>query len=70
VLAPREAMRSEAGSSFTWVVTDGRLRRQPVELAGTSGDQVVVTKGLAGGEALVLGDVADLREGERAELQK
>jgi len=70
VLAPREAMRSEAGSSFTWVVTDGRLRRQPVERAGTSGDQVVVTKGLAGGEALVLGDVADLREGERAELQK
>jgi RND family efflux transporter MFP subunit len=70
VLAPREAIRSEAGSSFAWVVTDGRLRRQPVELAGTSGDQVVVTKGLTGGEALVLGDAGDLREGERAELQK
>jgi HlyD family secretion protein len=70
VLAPRETLRSEGGASFVWVVTDGRLRRQTVELGGSSGDQVVVTKGLAGGEALVLGEAKDLREGERAEMQK
>ena len=33
VLAPREAVRSEAARSFVWVVTQGRLRRQAVETA-------------------------------------
>jgi len=67
VLIPRAALRSEGAASFVWVVTDGRLRRQPVELGGASGgDQVVVTRGLAGGEALVVGEAAQLREGERA----
>ena len=70
VWARREAVRSEGGASFVWVVTDGRVRRQPVELGGSSGDRVVVARGLAGGEALVLGEAADLREGERAEIQK
>ena len=71
VLAPREAVRSEGGASFAWVVTDGKLRRQPLETAGASGtDRVVVASGLAGGEALVLGDATDLREGQRVEVQR
>jgi RND family efflux transporter MFP subunit len=71
VLAPREAVRSEAGASFAWVVTEGRLRRQPVEPAGASGtDQVVIAKGLAGGEALVLGDATGLREGQKVEATR
>jgi RND family efflux transporter MFP subunit len=66
VLAPRAAIRSEGGASFAWVVTEGRLHRQAVEVAGSSGsDAVVVSKGLAGGEALVVGDAAGLREGSR-----
>jgi RND family efflux transporter MFP subunit len=70
VLAPREAVRSEGGGSFAWVVTEGRLRRQPLEIAGDAGggDRVVVAKGLAGGEALVVGDAEGLREGQRVEI--
>jgi HlyD family secretion protein len=69
VLAPREAVRPENGASFAWVVTGGRVRRQSIETAGERGAQVVVSKGLAGGEALVIGgDTERLREGQRVEL--
>jgi len=69
VLAPREAVRSDANGSFAWVVTGGALRRQPIETAGERGAQVVVAKGLAGGEALVVGgDVEGLREGQKVQV--
>jgi RND family efflux transporter MFP subunit len=70
VLAPREAVRTEAGVSFAWVVTGGRVRRQPIETAGERGTQLVVSKGLAGGEALVIGgDTESFREGQRVEVR-
>jgi RND family efflux transporter MFP subunit len=68
VLAPRAALRQDGGSAFVWVVTDGRLRRQPVRAGGEMGDRVVVAEGLLGGEALVVGDVPDLAEGRAVEV--
>jgi len=69
VLAPRAAVRGGDGASFAWVVTEGRLRRQPLSVAGPSGtDRVVVAQGLAGGEALVIGDAGGLREGQAVEV--
>jgi HlyD family secretion protein len=70
VLAPREAVRTESGAQFAWIVTEGRLRRQPVETAGERGGNVIVSKGLTGGEALVIGSADGLREGERVEVVK
>jgi RND family efflux transporter MFP subunit len=69
VTAPRAALRSEAGASFVWVVTEGRLRRQPVTPGRELGDQVVIEAGLLGGEALVTGDPGvALSEGRRVEV--
>ncbi len=69
VTAPRAALRSEAGASFVWVVTEQHLRRQPVMLGRELGDQVVVEEGLLGGEAVVVGDAgAVLAEGQRVEI--
>jgi HlyD family secretion protein len=66
VLAPREAVRHDDRGDYAWVVTEERLRRQPLTVAGTSADgRAVVSQGLAGGEALVMGEAADLREGQR-----
>jgi RND family efflux transporter MFP subunit len=67
VLAPKSAIRSDAAGRFAWVVTQGRLRRQPVRLASDAGDPVVVAEGLSGGEALVVSDAADLVEGQAVE---
>jgi hypothetical protein len=65
VLAPRAAVRGGEGDPYAWVVTEGRLRRQPLAVAGPSGtDQVVVSDGLDGGEALVVSEAEGLREGQ------
>jgi RND family efflux transporter MFP subunit len=68
VLAPRGALRQEDGAAFVWVVTAGRLRRQPVRTAAEMGDRVVVADGLLGGEALVVGSVDGLAEGRAVEV--
>jgi RND family efflux transporter MFP subunit len=68
VLAPRAALRRDGGAAFVWVVSRGRLRRQPVRTGAEMGDRVVVAEGLLGGEALVVGDAADLAEGRSVEV--
>jgi RND family efflux transporter MFP subunit len=71
VLAPREAVRSEAGASFVWVVTEGRLRRQAIETGGDAGSgKLIVSKGLSGGEALVVGEAEGLDEGRKVQVAK
>ncbi|HKA15487.1 MAG TPA: efflux RND transporter periplasmic adaptor subunit [Myxococcota bacterium] len=66
VLAPREAVRHDDQGDYAWVVTEGRLRRQALTTTGAAADgRVVVSRGLAGGEALVMGEAADLSEGQR-----
>jgi HlyD family secretion protein len=68
VLAPRSALRQDGGAPFVWVVSGGRLRRQPVRTGGDLGDRVVVAEGLLGGEALVIGDAAGLGDGRAVEV--
>ena len=68
VLAPRAALRQEGEAAFVWVVTGGRLRRQAVRTGAEMGDRVVVAEGLLGGEALVVGDAADLAEDRPVEV--
>ena len=68
VLAPRAALRQEAGSTYVWVVTNGRLRRQPVRAGAEMGERTVVADGLLGGEALVVGDAEGLAEGRAVEV--
>jgi RND family efflux transporter MFP subunit len=69
VLAPREAVRNEAGASFVWIVTQRRLRRQVVETGGDAGSgQLIITKGLSGGEALVVSEAEDLAEGRKVDV--
>jgi RND family efflux transporter MFP subunit len=69
VLAPRAALRAEGDAASVWVVSDGRLRRQPVRLGPELGDRVVIAEGLLGGEALVVGDAAELAEGRAVRVQ-
>jgi hypothetical protein len=65
VVAPKSAVRSDAQGAFAWVVTNGRVRRQPLRAGADQGDQVVILEGLSGGEALVLGPADDLASGDR-----
>ncbi len=63
VLAPRTALRAVEGSSYVWVVVDGRLNRRSVDVGREIGGEVVVESGLSGAESLAVGSEAGFREG-------
>jgi len=70
VLAPAAALRrDDHGDSFVWIMSDGQVHRGPVETAGNVGDRVRIASGLAGGEAVVLGDTT-LRDGQRVTVDE
>lgn len=64
VLVPAGALQRDNDGTYVWGVRDGRVARVDVVTAGDVGDRVRIASGLAGGEAVVVGDVA-LKEGQR-----
>jgi membrane fusion protein (multidrug efflux system) len=70
VLVPRLALRDKGGDQFVWIVKDGRAQRRTITVADYVGDQVLVSAGLNGGEAVVVDNHADLSEGARIQQAK
>jgi RND family efflux transporter MFP subunit len=69
VLVPGTAVRRDPqGNVYVWEVSEGRVRRVPVETAGEVGDRARIAKGLKGGEAVVTGE-ADLRDGQGVRIE-
>ncbi len=67
VAIPRAAVRKDGDRDVVFVVhADGRVERRAIGLAagsGNSGDDAVVTSGLAAGERVVVEGPADLKDG-------
>jgi RND family efflux transporter MFP subunit len=70
VLIPRLALQDKGPDQFVWIVKDGHAQRQTITVADYVGDQVLVSAGLKGGEAVVVDNHADLSEGERIKQVK
>jgi HlyD family secretion protein len=70
VLVPRLALRDKGGDQFVWIVKDGHAQRRTITVADYVGDQVLVSAGLNGGEAVVVDNHADLSEGARIQQAK
>jgi RND family efflux transporter MFP subunit len=64
ITVPRAAVQD----GRVWVVTNGKLREQRVELGGERGDAVVVRSGLLGGEALVVSAEGELAAGQKVQV--
>ncbi len=60
---------TDGEQTFVWVVRDGKVERRPVQTGAARGDQLPVTAGLEGGEAVVVDPPRRLREGSAVELQ-
>lgn len=60
---PRSALVELGGVPGVFVVEDGRARFRMVRLGAVTRDRAEVLSGLEGGEMLVLGDLADVRDG-------
>jgi HlyD family secretion protein len=70
VLVPKPALVSRDEKPGVYRVVDGRARFEPVETGGDVQGQIEVTKGLQGGERLiVVPPGAAIREGERVRME-
>jgi len=65
VTIPRSARIERNGRSAVFVVQDGRARLQEIQTNDPGGDHLVVTQGLAGGEAVVVNAPPALEDGTR-----
>ncbi|MEZ5416442.1 MAG: efflux RND transporter periplasmic adaptor subunit [Vicinamibacterales bacterium] len=62
-LVPRGAVRADGGASFVFVVKGQTVERRAVQTAGTDGDRLEVTAGLATGDRVVVAPPPALVEG-------
>ena len=63
VTIPRAAVRKDGDRDVVFVIQGNKVERRAVGLATGSGDEAVVTSGLAGGEQVVVEGPADLKDG-------
>jgi multidrug efflux system membrane fusion protein len=66
---PVNAVQSANGSSWVWVVRDGKVERRTVRTGEAEDDRVPVLEGLAAGEVVVVDPPRRLRDGAVVELQ-
>lgn len=64
ILLPMTAVGDHGDGPFVWLVTDGKLHRQPVHLGGYRDRDVEISEGLRGGEKVVIAGLSSLVEGE------
>ncbi len=62
---PASAVHDAGGKSVVWLVRDGRLTMREVTVGPVSGDYREATRGLSGGERIVVGGVEKPEEGMR-----
>ena len=71
VLVPAGAVTDTGSEAYVWVVSEDRVSRRPVVIAGTRGGDLRVIAGLEGGERVVsfpAGSSVDLAEGDRVQI--
>jgi RND family efflux transporter MFP subunit len=65
VFVPQAALVQDGSGSAVWVLEDGKVRRQAVDVGPARGDRIEVRQGLSGGESLVLTPPAGLKDGRK-----
>ena len=68
VFVPQAALVQADGHSYVWVMENGAVRQQPVDVGPARGDRTEVRQGLLGGESLVLTPPAGLKNGSKVKL--
>jgi RND family efflux transporter MFP subunit len=70
VVAPREAVQVGQNGNYVFTIVDGRAHVQPVVAGRNQDGQIVVTKGLNGGETVVTDGALLLREGANVSVRE
>lgn len=68
VVVPKEAVTSEAGDSFVYLVRDGRARRQLVVPGLSDSQRVEITAGLQAGQMIITSGSSAVTEGAKVRV--
>jgi RND family efflux transporter MFP subunit len=66
---PKNAVRTDSGTSFVLLVRDGKLERRAVSLGLERGTEVAVLSGIAPGDSLVVKGPQGLHDGDKVEIR-
>jgi RND family efflux transporter MFP subunit len=66
--APLASLVQNKGSSAVWVIENGAVRLQKVEVGGVSGNDVLLTGGVKPGQAIVTAGVNLLKNGQKVKI--
>jgi RND family efflux transporter MFP subunit len=70
VAVPRQALRREGERDVVFVVSDEKLERRAVSVAGTEGDRARLATGVSPGERVVIEGPDELKDGQRVKVQE
>jgi len=68
VFVPEAAIVQSGGRAFVWIMQDGAVRQQAVDVGPARGDRIEVRQGLLGGDSTRLSPPAGLKDGSKVKL--
>jgi RND family efflux transporter MFP subunit len=67
---PKSAVRSEGGTSFVFLVHDGKLEHRAIRVGADRGTDVAIMAGVMAGDSLVVNGPATLHDGDKVEIKQ
>ena len=70
IAIPKAALHRDRNQTFVWIVRNGRASRASIQVGRDFGGTVQVTRGLEGGEIVVVSNAEKLDEGVQVQIQE
>jgi RND family efflux transporter MFP subunit len=67
---PKTAVRTDAGTSFVFLVRDGKVERRAISVGMDRGTDVAILAGVLPGDSLVVKGPENLRDGDKVEIRQ
>src|ERR1700680_4005876 len=67
---PKSAVRSEGGTSFVYLVHDGKVEHRAIRVGADRGTDVAIMAGVMPGDSLVVAGPATLHDGDKVEIKQ
>jgi multidrug efflux system membrane fusion protein len=68
VRVPLTALFHEKGKTAVWIVEKGAVKLMPVQVGGTSGNDIVIASGVQAGQTVVTAGVNQLKNGQKVKI--
>jgi HlyD family secretion protein len=69
VAVPKAAVQQEGGKDLVFIIANGRVERRAATVAGTQGEEVLLSAGVSAGEKVAIEFPRNMKDGMRARLK-